>query len=314
MKKRIEYCGGARQQDRMIKDKLASLKKALLYSYQGATAAFDDKEFRCLINPSKVNLDEDVKILSMPYEDICLTDENENQAKTSEGQQLTNIAPGKVIKWKETNTYWLVYNQHLEELAYFRGELRRCDYEVDINGTKYWIYFKRGDEKLIDWRQTSKDYFNTLNYTAIMYITNNEYTSDYFKRFAVIKINGEPWEVQSVDRFTTKGLLTITLKEWYKNSIAEAAAAEKEPEPEQEATMGPRITGESKIYPFQQYSYTIEGISGGVWSVDNSKVKIVSQTDSIVTIYVQTGRSGKSTLTYTKDNEIFSLELAIESL
>lgn len=34
MKARINYNGGKNQQDRMIEDKLRSLKKAMLYSYQ----------------------------------------------------------------------------------------------------------------------------------------------------------------------------------------------------------------------------------------------------------------------------------------
>ena len=65
--------GGATQIERMNKDKLRSLKKALLYSYQAATAQLSDgREFRCLINPNKLSLDLDNKIISIPFRDICL--------------------------------------------------------------------------------------------------------------------------------------------------------------------------------------------------------------------------------------------------
>ena len=51
MKTRLNYNGG-NAEGRMIKDKERSLKKALLYSYQAATAILEDgREFRCLINP-----------------------------------------------------------------------------------------------------------------------------------------------------------------------------------------------------------------------------------------------------------------------
>jgi hypothetical protein len=37
------------------------------------------------------------------------------------------MKPGDVFTWKKTNTHWLVYLQDLEEIAYFRAEIRRCD-------------------------------------------------------------------------------------------------------------------------------------------------------------------------------------------
>ncbi len=82
---RLNYIGGNRQIDRMNKDKLNTLKKALLYSYQSATAILQDgREFRCLINPDKNKPAYDNKILSIPYRDICL---NANRVgKTFEGE------------------------------------------------------------------------------------------------------------------------------------------------------------------------------------------------------------------------------------
>ena len=51
---RLQYYGGNKQINRMNEDKLRSLKKALLYSYQSATAILSDgREFRCLINPDQ---------------------------------------------------------------------------------------------------------------------------------------------------------------------------------------------------------------------------------------------------------------------
>jgi hypothetical protein len=61
----------------MVEDKLKSLKGALQYSYQAATVGLldpqtgrYDREFRCLINPNKVNEEIDAKIISIPFEDI----------------------------------------------------------------------------------------------------------------------------------------------------------------------------------------------------------------------------------------------------
>ena len=41
---RLGYAGGARQESRFINDKLKTLKKALLYSYQAETITLPPKE------------------------------------------------------------------------------------------------------------------------------------------------------------------------------------------------------------------------------------------------------------------------------
>ena len=58
LKIRLQYNGGYKQESRMQLDKLRTLKKALIYSYQAATAILEDgREFRCLINPDKNKFD-----------------------------------------------------------------------------------------------------------------------------------------------------------------------------------------------------------------------------------------------------------------
>ena len=156
MQTKLGYRGG-NQEGRMQQDKLNGLKKALLYSYQAATAIIPtidaegntvNKEFRCLINPDKLNPEYDNKIISIPYEDVNLLD-----TEKVEGIQPTNLKPGQVFTWKETNTDWIVYLQYLEEDAYFRADIRRCKYEVEINGHKYKVYVRGPVETKINWNQ-----------------------------------------------------------------------------------------------------------------------------------------------------------------
>ena len=95
LNKRLNYRGN-NQQNRMISGKLASLKRALLYSYQAATAILEDgREFRCLINPDKLKTNYDDKIISIPFEDICLN--SDKIEKTSEGIQPIGIKTGDVF-------------------------------------------------------------------------------------------------------------------------------------------------------------------------------------------------------------------------
>lgn len=105
MAKRLEYAGGSNQQDRMINDKLKSLKKAMIYSYQAATVKFmDGRKFKCLINPDKIKEMFDQKILSIPFEDICLNRYKSVQGKIISDIEKTNIKCGDIIHWEETNT------------------------------------------------------------------------------------------------------------------------------------------------------------------------------------------------------------------
>ena len=48
--------------------------------------------------------------------------------------------PGTVFEWYNTGTYWLIYLQDLTELAYFRGDIRRCSYTIDWIGEDGQVY------------------------------------------------------------------------------------------------------------------------------------------------------------------------------
>ena len=119
---RLRQHGGNRQQERMIRDKRRSLDHAVWFSYQGAEIikinAADQKPVRALINPNKLKQDYDDKILSVGFE--------------------YDFNSGDVFEWLGTGTCWLIYLQDLTELAYFRGDIRKCSYQItweDEEGT-----------------------------------------------------------------------------------------------------------------------------------------------------------------------------------
>lgn len=336
LKTRLQFNGGTIAEGRMQEGKLKSLKKALLYSYQAATAILQDgRMFRCLINPDKLKNDYDDKIISIPYEDICLgrmvevIDEETGEVKkveqpasingkTSQGIEPIGLKPGDIFTWKETNTDWIVYLQRLEEDAYFRAEIRRCDYEIDINGKSYKIYAKGIDEDAILWRTKQGISWNEVDYIMTLFIPKNEETINYFHRFQVIEINGKPWEVQVVDSISSEGILKVSIKETYTNTVQDLAEEEKKEQeniPEIDKTL-PHIIGDSIIYPYEERDYSIENASGGTWFVDNDKkVIITDQTETSAHIMVITGRSGEVSLIYRRINEDdIILPLIIESL
>lgn len=315
LNKRLNFRGG-NQEGRMQQRKLETLKKALIYSYQGATAKLSDgREFRCLINPDKLKENFDDKIISIPFEDICLN--AERKGKTSHGQEIIGMKAGDVFEWKETETHWLVYLQRLEEDAYFRAEIRRCQYEVQVGEDTYKVYVRGPGGADISWhtKQTITSW-NDLNYDAVMYITKDEKTIEAFHRFDIIEIAGRPWEVQMVDRLTTEGIITINLKEYYQNSIKDEAEKELQKIEEQKPATEALILGDAEVYPYDEKEYTIvEGISGGSWLINNKKAIILEQTETNMKLAIVWGKSGSFDILYRRENyEDIVLPITIKSL
>ena len=313
LNKRLQYQGG-NQQQRFINDKLKSLKRALLYSYQAATAILSDgKEFRCLINPDKNKPAYDNKILSIPYKDICLN--MPKIGKTSEGEINVNIKTGDVFTWKETNTHWLVYLEYIEEDAYFRSEIRRCDQEVKIGNNSYWVYIRGPVETSIEWSQKAGIEWNTLNYSLVMYITADNITNDYFERFKTIKILDprknieKTWQVVGVDPYYGDGIIQIFLDEFFENSIADEVAIEnfdkinEEENPVDETSA--YIEGPIEVQQYSKAYYEIHNAENGYWYVNWQGKEIpLNSSLKIIPLNISVGQVGETfTLIYRIDEQ-----------
>lgn len=303
---RLSYAGG-NQEGRMQADKLKSLKKALLYSYQAATAILQDgREFKCLINPDKNRIDYEDKIISIPYRDICLNNDNNIE-------EDINLKVGDIFIWKETNTYWLIYLENIEEDAYFRAEIRRCNSEIEINGNKYKIYVRGPQKNDLVWNSKRDGVLlNDMNYDLKVYITKNEETEAFFHRFTKVYLKGKPWEVVSIDNITSNGIITVYLKETFSNSIEDEVNKNKKPD----VITDSKISGDTIVYPYDIKEYSIVGETSGSWSISNTKkAEIISQTDTSIVLEIITGKSGEFNLIYNvAGKEPIVLPIVIKSL
>ena len=323
LNKRLQYQGG-NQEQRFINDKLRGLKRALLYSYQAATATLSDgKEFRCLINPDKNKPAYDNKILSIPYKDICLN--TPRVGKTSEGEIDINIKPGDVFIWKETNTHWLVYLEYIEEDAYFRSEIRRCDQEVKIEDNSYWVYIRGPVETSIEWNQKAGIEWNTLNYSLVMYITADETTNNYFERFKTIKVldprynKEKTWQVVGVDPYYGDGIIQVFLDEYFENSIADAVAAENSAETGEENPVDETaayIDGPTEVQQYSKAYYEIHNAEGGQWFIRwKEKTDPLNSSLKIIPLNISIGELGTFTLIYRiKGQDDITLDVKIVAL
>lgn len=261
---RFRQAGGNRQQERMIKDKRRSLDYAVWNSYQAAeivtTDAEDRKPVRALINPNKLKQDYDDKIISVGFE--------------------YEVAPGTIFEWLGTKTYWIVYLQDLTELAYFRGDIRKCSYEIaweDEDGLHKTYAAVRGPvETKINFIQKHGISVDTPNHSLSILMPKNEETLKYFKRYQKFYLQGDEvcWRVEATDWISTPGILEVTAVEYYANETEDdidngivggkITPIETPNTPEEEAT----IIGETFIKVKKAYSYRFNGRVAELWSVD----------------------------------------------
>ena len=259
--------GGLTQQERMIRDKRKSLDKAVLYSYQGAFVKKhypDDIEFmegaqetepvRALINPNKLKQDYDDKIISIGYE--------------------YGFTTGDIFEWVGTNTRWLIYLQDLTELAYFRGDIRKCSHEIswtDEEGKHTTYAAIRGPvETKINFIQKHGISVDTPSYSLSILLPKNESTLKYFQRYKKFYLTSDEdskicWRVEAIDWLSTPGILEVIAVEYYANETEDdiengvVGGLIVEPTNPNDQETEEIIVGDTFIKPKKVYTYYFTG-------------------------------------------------------
>lgn len=305
MKLRLSYAGGDAD-GRNVKGKLRSFHSALENSYQAEWITFKDKKCRCLINASQLNEDLDKKFISIDFD--------------------SGIKEGSVFYWDRTNQYWLVNLQQHTEEAYFKGDIRRCEFTTEINGTPYWTSLKGPKQEDAEWINKQGVVVNNLNYSMAFQVTKDSKTMNYFTRFKVIKLKnrfldaetGEwleeehRWQVVATDKWSHDGVIDVYVNEYADNAMEDAAVS---PEiPEQDPTL-PYIDGPRTVEIYQPLvEYVIKNASNGVFVVNSSKVEIVNSDENTCVLNILTGKSGEFEILYIQEEQDpISLIVQIES-
>lgn len=280
MAEQLNVRGGYPQQERMIRDKRRALDHATKYSYQAVRIkkAQDGKDIdkdcmnmpivRALINPDKVKMDYDQKVLSVRFDH--------------------DFQPGDIFEWERTGSYWIILTQDVDEVAYFRATIRRCSYQIrwiDEDGEEHAIYCAvRGPvETKIDDYDRHNILFNDPNYSLDIYMPKNPLTMNRFKRYDKFYLAGadDPddkicWRVEATDSISTPGILEIQATEYFSNNtqddvdnglVGVLITPEEDPNPSTERKVI-FIAGETFIKPSKVYEYTIGIPSNQKWEVD----------------------------------------------
>ena len=312
MANRINWHGGKPQQDRMIRDKRWTLDHAVKYSYQAAkikhTDAIDQEQASALINPDKTKQNYDDKILSVGYE--------------------FRYKPGDIFDWINTGTKWIIYLQDLTELAYFRGEIRRCNYTVswlNEDGEKFTQYLAvRGPvETKINFIQKSGISVDEPNYSLDILMTKTPEALEYFRRYAKFYLKGIEekdkntcWRVEATDSISMPGVLQVVAVEYYSNEtrddvegyLVDGLIVEPLDPNLQDEDFDNLIKGETFIKPRIEYKYFYRGKEDSQWSLDKKVPVKLKVEGKKVTLLWDSGYSGQFTLKYGKSEKTIVVE------
>ena len=304
---RLKHQGGNIQQQRIIADKLRTLDRAVHFSYQGADVKKVDSSaeeaVRALINPNKIKQDYDDKIISIRYEH--------------------NFNVGDIFHWVGTDTHWLIYLQDLTELAYFRGDIRKCSHELvwhDEEGAHRTFAAIRGPvETKINYIQKHGISVDTPNYSLNILMPKSDSAVKYFQRYSKFYLPGDEtcWRVEATDYLSTPGILEINAVEYYSNKIednvetGEVGGLIIEPTNPNPDYVADTISGETFIKPKKEYEFTYIGNVEGAWTVDDKvPVELVSNGKVVKLKWLKTV-SGQFDLYYA---DSFKKTIVVESL
>ena len=306
---RLNHQGGNLQQNRMIKDKRRSLDRALVYSYQGADVrkidSTSDDYVRALINPNKLKQDYDDKIISVGYEH--------------------HFECGDIFEWKGTETYWLIYLQDLTELAYFRGDIRKCSHQInweDENGKHSTYAAIRGPvETKINYIQKHGIGVDTPNYSLNILLPKTADTLSYFQRYNKFYLADDElkvcWRIEAIDWLSMPGVLEINAVEYYANEFEDnledgtVGTLKTEPINPNNSFIENTIVGETFIKPKREYEYEYIGNLAGKWSVkENYPIQLIQDGKKVKLRWLNT-YSGQFDLIYA---DCFKKTIVVQSL
>ena len=316
----LEYNGGRLQQERMICDKRRSLDRAVLYSYQAGgfrkvTADASENPVRGLMNPNKIKQDYDEKVISIGYE--------------------YGFKPGDVFEWIGTKTYWIIYLQELTELAYFRGNCRRCSYKISYPtiDEKGRVIPKELYAAIVGPQQTNIQTVNyqgvshdMLNNTIKLLVPKTKETIEFFDRrianngetydkFAIRPIHEDinwiTYHVEDADWISTPGVIEVTALEVQAtdgNFTEEGLYIpdtsdhiEKDVNDYNDYIIEDLIVGETFIKPTLVYEYKYEGENDiGEFVIEGNKapVHVIEKDNSHIKLKWTRTHSGQFNLIY----------------
>lgn len=289
--KRINYSKDINH-NRQIDNKRKTLKDAIKSSFFKATVInlFKDKTFEALIEES---------------------DKNNNNKLLSCFQEEGEVKVGTVIRWKETDTTWMITDRNLNEISYFEGILEKChDCQIEtIKGKmRTWGVITMNPtwtDKMFD-----KTAIRTDNSTIELKIPYSDEIAQSFETGSLFTLKNTTWSVVSFDNISDDDIITIVgLK--HANDVNNYL--ENKENPQVSVNDNTYIDGANEIYPLDENIYRITNPDiEGSWSVPNNEfiTKTINNENELILIWNNTRKRENFTISYgeyTKEIKVMSL-------
>ena len=184
---------------------------------------------------------------------------------------------------KDYVKYYDLDLQDLTELAYFRGDIRKCSYQIDWvdeeGNEKSTFAATRGPvETKINYIQKHQISVDTPNFSLNLLLPLNSDTEAYFNRYSKFYIQNDSkkvcWRVEAIDWLSTPGILEVQAVEYYANEAEDdiesglvGVLKTKEIDPNADDSL-PIISGETFIKPKKEYTYVCNKRIDGKWGFD----------------------------------------------
>ena len=284
--------------------------------------------FRCLINHDKLKVDYEDKVLSIPFREVPVElegvastvqkivdtgtpgrflDQLGVPVLDTNGNEIYQyrVRAGDTFKWVSGNegympdSYWIIFLQYSEQTAYFRGQIRKADDLIQVipisqDGSAGepiiyhgWTTGPNQDQAI--WNVKKGVVWNDMYYTKILYITKDETTQAFFRRFDRVVINGQTWEVQGYnDNYGTSsknaqgGMIRVALKETYTSTNQMIQNLKEE-----EQSSNYEILGPTQVQTYDVVVYRVYNGNGSWILPAAAPFEVISQTSSELKIEIK---------------------------
>ena len=195
-KRQVAY-GGSSSIDKLDYRNKQLFNRALQESFNAEEVVLNNEDWRALILEDKLTLELDQKWIGMPLE--------------------SNLKPGDVIHVKRNDVRWIMVQTDLSERSFCRCVGKRCVTEItwrdeDDNVHSSWAALRGPTETSIKTEARKHILFDQGNEKVALWLPDTPETKS-LRRYKHIMVNGETWEIASVDYLTTPGILELNLVE-----------------------------------------------------------------------------------------------------
>lgn len=196
-RKRQSAYGGSTQVEKLDYRNKQLFHKALDTSFNSESVTLRGEDYRALVLDDKLTLDVDQKWIAMDNE--------------------TGLIPGDVVHVHRNDSHWIMVQEDLNERSFRRCVGKRCITQVswrddeDIVHTS-WAALRGPTETSLKTEARKHLIFERGNEKLALWLPDTDATVG-LRRYKYLMVEGEVWEIASVDYFTTPGILELALVE-----------------------------------------------------------------------------------------------------